>query len=475
MKKIKYSTLYSIAILFTLSFLSSCKKDFLEVSPKGKLIAETTEDYQKSLYVGANLNQSTTAEIYLGDEVASLEPYFSSADKRAQNLFKWEADLYRPDENSIEMEVPMQQLYLYNKIINEVMDSKGGTDAEKNAIMAQAKTGRAIIYFLLINYYGKPYEASSAATDPGFPIITKADVTENSFKRASVKEVYDLIIDDLSSSLVDLPKQISHRLQFSRTVGEMALGKTLMFMGNFNQALPHFDEAFTYMANSSIPVKLYDYNLTMAPGGSMEPDPDFGPFYPGAESIQENILARQALNYWAFFLNDLVLSKETVALFGTDDLRKNWYSNSKKPLGIFKRVAPFTIQYGYTVPDLYLLRAETRARMNNLNGARQDLEALRSKRMPNGNIPNAIATDKPSLIKFILEERIREFAGLGFRWFDMRRLSVDPEFSSTIKTTHKVYDQAGNQTADFTLDPKRYVLRFSPKVMQLNPGLENNP
>ena len=68
----------------------------------------------------------------------------------------------------------------------------------------EAMAGRAWTYFLLINYYGKPYSAATAATDPGFPIIQVADVTTTTFTRASVQEVYDFIIKDLTTAIPNL-------------------------------------------------------------------------------------------------------------------------------------------------------------------------------------------------------------------------------------------------------------------------------
>ena len=129
------------------------------------------------------------------------------------------------------------------------------------------------------------------------------------------------------------------------------------------------------------------------------------------------------------------------------------------------------------MPDLYLLRAEVKARLNDLAGAKADVEALRIKRMPAANapVPAAIASNQQELVKFILQERIREFALQGFRWFDMRRLSVDPTYSNTINTTHILYTSTGAVSQSFALRPERYVLRFSPKLMEQNPGMQNNP
>ena len=64
--------------------------------------------------------------------------------------------------------------------------------------------------------------------------------------------------------------------------------------------------------------------------------------------------------------------------------------------------------------------------------------------------------------------------GTGFRWFDMRRLSVDPVYKATVGTSHSLYSATG-ATSTFILRPDRLVLRFPQKIIDSNPGLNNNP
>lgn len=478
MKKFAYFSF----LLLTLLMLS-CKKSFLEITPKGSLIAQKTNDYNLLLSNLDLLNISTSglAQVVLGDEVAAVDPYFSGSLLKTQRLFRWDDMIYEPEEDAAEMFVPMRNIYQYNKIITEVMNSTEGTEAQKKSIRAEALAGRAWTYFLLINYYGKPY-SSSSATDPGFPIITKADVTETNFTRASVKEVYDFIVSDLTTAIPDLPANTTHRLRMSKGAAEAILGKVYLFMGKYSEAIVQFNTALTNLSASDIPVRLYDYNVTFATGGSFLPIGMFGPSYPTVPNNEESAYAKQFINNWTFNFSELVITPQTVALYGTTDQRRKFYvatpypSGAAFPSGMLRRRGPSGVQFGVIVPDIYLMRAECKARLNDLAGAKADVEALRVKRMPAADapVPAATAADQQLLVKFILDERIREFAVQGFRWFDMRRLSVDPQFSSTVGTTHQVYDAAGAVTSTFTLRPERLVLRFPQKVINQNPGMQNN-
>jgi hypothetical protein len=470
------------ALLLIAVTLPACKKDFLEINPKGKLIATKTVEYDAFLY-GIPLSASMQVVTPMGDELAALQPYFSTMPVQHARLFRWQDDIYDPAAPAPEFRDHLALLYSYNKVINEVMASTEGTEQQKKALYAEGLAGRAWTYFWLINLYGKPYNASSSATDLGFPIITKADATETNFARASVKEVYDFMVADLTEAIPNLPAQTTHRLRMSKPAAEGLLGKVYVFMGKYNEALVQLNAAIAGMSSSSIPVGLYDYNVTFGPGGSFLPVGSNGPVQPTALDNKESFMARQSENRWSSGSNELLINPKTVALYDSSDLRRKFYARAPRnsttpyPLGMLRRTAPGFYKTGVVVPDLYLLSAECKARLNDLAGAKEDVETLRKNRMPAANaiVPTAIASDRKALVAFILEERIREFALLGSRWLDMRRLSVDPEFSSTVGTTHTLYSASGTVESNFTLRPERLVLRLPLVVIEKNPGMEDNP
>ena len=474
----------ALAVMILLVGATACKKSFLETIPAGKIVAQTTSDYDLLLSSSPLLQiGNANAQVFMGDEVAAVDPYFTASPLKNQASFRWDPDLYLAVDNAGEMTSTMQNIYQYNKIINEVPNSSGGSDNQKLEVAAEAMAGRAWIYFLLINYYGKPYNPTTAATDPGFPIITAADVTTTQFTRATVQQVYDFIVKDLTTAIPNLPSQITFRTRMSKAAAEATLGKVYMFMGRYTDALTQFNAAFTDMASPATPVRLYDYNVEFATGGVFLPlSTSSGPTYPNLPNNIEILYAKQ-INLSN--TNELVITPQTSALFGSTDLRLKLFSNtlsfstttySVPVTGLLRRWAPsFNAPIGFQVPELYLLRAEAKCRTNDLSGAKTDVEALRVKRMPAADapVPAAVASQQLPLLKFILDERTREFAMQGFRWFDMRRLSVDPLFSSTTYS-HTLYSATGSTTT-FQLKPERFTLRFPQSVLDQNPGVSNNP
>lgn len=477
------NNLYATASAILLALVvASCSDRFLEVTPKGKLIAQEVSDYDLLLNNNTLLNTGgANAQLYLGDDVAVIEPYFSATEPRIQRLFNWLPVVYEPDQDAAETQSLLSQLYIYNKVINEVPHAKGGTEAEKSAIRAEAQAGRAWVYFQLINYFGKPYTELSAATDLGFPIVTAADVTATAFSRASVQEVYDFIVADLTAAIPHLPAHTTYRIRMSQAAGKALLGKVYVFMGRYDEAMPLFDEALELTETAEVPTRLVDYNAAFAEGGLFTPaDPLFGPNVPTIAEDTETIYARQFSNF-SILSSELVISSAARSLFGASDLRLRFFSETPFPFGapypdgLLRRMAPLTNSYGVTLPDIILLRAECRARLNDLQGASEDLMYLRRHRMPEADaaVPADVATDRQLLVPYIFNERTREYAGRGERWFAMRRLSVDPEFGGAT-FRHQRYNEDGTVT-EITLPTERLVLKLPAKILLENPGMDDNP
>lgn len=462
----------------------SCKKEFLEIEPKGYLIAKSTKDYEQMLNA-IFLASSFTASGYLGDEVAAQSTYFNGSMRRMQRLFRYEDRVYQPDELPEEMTGSfsyIQRQYIFNKIIAEVMDSEEGTEMQKRAILAEAKVGRAICHLMFLSDFSLPYNRATAATDLGVPILTTADVTNRDFPRATVQQVYDFMIKDLTEALPDLGV-LTHRRKFSKLAAEFYLTRIYMYMADFESAKRHVDAAFLEVDKANIGLDLYDYNDVLADGGDWGTDMDFG-FGPSNKPLAANntqiIYNIEMSSFHIASANTFVFTPRTVALFDPSDQRLKLYSNQELfgdfvfPLGM-KRYPGFSSDIGPSLPDLYLMRAEIRARANDLDGAKSDVEYLRANRMTaNSAVPTNIASDQQELVRFILDERIREFALGGMRWLDMRRLSVDPVYGNTVIYRHDMYDESGNVVESFTLRPERFALKFGERMLSETQGLEDN-
>jgi hypothetical protein len=127
------------------------------------------------------------------------------------------------------------------------------------------------------------------------------------------------------------------------------------------------------------------------------------------------------------------LSKNLLDSFETGDLRRtDWIGKYTDPI-----VSP-NVDYFYAykyksatlnnpvteyavvlrLAEQYLIRAEARAQQNNVSGAEDDLNTIRTR----AGLPNTTAYDKDTLLADILHERqVELFTEWGHRWFDLKR------------------------------------------------------
>ena len=487
----KHHILIAAGIALMVS-LTACKKDFLNVVPLGDQIASTTDDYDQLMndpgFYYSGYSGGWQEPALMGDEVAADADYFNQGSVQMVNAFQWQASIFQQaDREPFDLVLQLSSMYECNKIIAEVDGSSGGTDSLKKELKAEAMATRAWLNFEFINFYAKPYLASTASTDPGFPIIDKPNIAIANYMRATVQAVYDFMIKDLTTAIASLPVKAKIQTRMSRPAAEGLLGKVYLFMGRYSDAAPLLQAALTDVVAAGVPV-LYDYNVTFGPGGSFLPiDPYYGPASPGQNynDLTEAVVSKVFYNgsYGGNFFgnNGLVLDPKAALLYGPTDWRLLFYTTNNPdgtviPSGRLRKYGVKYSRCGLQLSDLYLLSAEAKVRTNDLAGAKADVETLRKNRMPvsDAAVPPAVATDQTALIKFIIDERIREFALEGARWFDMRRLSVDPLFAGQA-FTHTLYN-ADNSTTIYTLEqPNRLTLQIPPSVIGPNPGMVNNP
>lgn len=489
----KKSTIKSFAfVLYFVISISSCDT-FLDVTPKGLDVLKTTEQYN-GIFNNANLfsylnvrNQpggissllgSAEMPLFMGDDIFSSAGFLNAIPTIAwQNGFKWSADPYLPTDESNEWGAFYNQLYNYNIVVSGVMASEAGTLERKKELLAEARACRAFNHFLVANLFGQPYDENTAATDLSVPIVVNADVNASDFKRASVKEMYDFIIKELTESIPDLQAKVYSRVRMSRPAAQYMLGMVYFQMRNYPAALKSLNECRAGLSGGAIPVQLYNYNTTMtsaAPTGWFTASQPWrgASGYPLLYNSDENIFLRQLSVSSTVNRNCLFLKPNILALFATTDHRRKLFfdknaANGTIALPGFMRNSPTSVNLGPNLPNLLLMTAECKARGNDLTGAKTDLEELRKNRMPVANATVTVTT-QDDLVRFILDERHREYASTGMRWFDMRRLVKDAKFNNLDRT--KKFD-----SETFTLTDSRLTLKIPPQILQYNPNMVDNP
>jgi len=484
-----------ISMLLAITTLVGCKK-FLEVEPKGKAVATDYEHFNGLLnnpYLGGfqylkftatsnaetgfigysfSILGSVDAPFLMSDDIEANSDFFKNYTLIQKNQYRWADNVYLPDDNSAEWGTMYALNYIYNLVANGVMTANGGTETQKRKVRAEARVNRAHMHFWAAQLFAPPYEEGTSATALGIPIVTEASTEASNFTRSSLKDTYDFIINEITAAIPDLDDVTYNRNRVSKSAAYYMLGETYFYMHQYTKALDAFQKAVQFLAQSKINIGLYNYNTKV--------NDWFVPFmsnmglvnHPNPFDNEENIYAKQCIApVNSAFGSQTVLRSTVYELFDSNDQRRKIFSNrglfsSAQILPGYQRSGPLTVNYGPSLPNLLLMKAECEARLGDLQNAEKDLLSLRKNRMPDA-AATVVYANQQGLVKTILTERMREFAATGLRWLDMRRLFDDPLYNN-LNLTRTIEGKT------YTLTRDRLCLRIPPSVLNYNPGMSDN-
>ncbi|MND61687.1 SusD family protein [compost metagenome] len=453
-----------VLILLSGILLSSCEK-YLDVIPKGKKIPQNIADFEAFIQNPDMHFNDMTTPVQLTNEF-----YTNSAAINAVNLtsinFNWIEDKSRVDflESDEAYNNAYKGIYYSNLIIDGVPDAIDGTPEQKDALIAQAKTLRAMSYFFLVNRYAKHYNAASASTDLAVPLNLKPDF-EQVPPQVTVKEIYDLILSDLNSSVAALPAKSKNSYCPNKATGYGMLARTYLFMKDFDKALTNANLALGQSDVLFDMVKYYQDNKKTI-------DATANPTLPKIDFLNpENYLFRfgsTSNKIQGLFVTGSIPAKDSVR-FEPGDTR---YRINFKPRKVgadticnFFRADDFN-GGGMRSPEMYLTKAECLARKGQFTEAMTLVNTLRKKRIIPELYADLSATTEEQAMVYIRRERNNEFFGTGMNYWDLRRFNTEPKYA---KTLTKIYN---GQTLSLSPTSHLWIMPFSRKAVQNNATLK---
>lgn len=450
MKQLLY-TISALAVLMT----TACRK-YVEIDPVNVRELKYTKDYQGLLYNSFQLmEKSYLFPLYASEDVwaADGSVWQNNLNINAGYAYSWLPKIWAETQEDADWSSQYTIIYNTNIVVNEVMSSEGGTDADKLKAYAEALVHRAHAYYTLVNIYAKQYDAATADTDPGVPIVLHANFSAN-LKRVSVAGVYDQIVSDLQTGLPHLAPTPDVVTNPSKAAVYAMLSRVYLHKRDFTKA--------GLYADSTLQLKntLIDLNASA---------------YPGKMNDPEIILSKTTTTTPI----TLPLSSELVNLFDqVNDVRYTLFTKAGADIpasnftnrGYFKhRLVNQGIYVGPSVPEIMLIKAECEARAGNIATAVGILNTLRKKRLKTTGYSDLTAADKDQALQLVITERRKELMGTGARWFDQRRLQKDNGFITTVNRVFK--------GVNYTLAPgsNLYTFAIADKYILLNPEIEQNP
>ena len=447
---------YTIVISALLLGLAGCRK-YVEVDPVNVRILNKTADYQALLYYSTLMETAYTNPIFASDDAESDDiRWQNSLSTSVANTYSWASKIYSEVEEDADWQKLHQQLYVCNTVIEGVLTSVDGTDEQKKAVWSAALVHRAFIFYTLVNIYAKQYDASTAATDPGIPLVLGTKFFTD-LSRASIAKVYEQIESDLNNALPALNNTPDYSTNPSKAAVYAMLARVNLNKRNFPEA----------KRNAELALSLKGTLLNLNPIAA-------------APTTHPNRILNPEIIFFkriSSFPVALPLSASLENLFNRSDIR---YTLFTAPASVFY-MATFTnrsyakhrvtdaINTGPSVPEMMLIKAECEARSNNVDGAMVAVNTLRQTRFkPVDYVPFA-ASSSADALRIVIEERRREMMGTGMRWFDQRRLAKEAGLISTVTRVFK--------GSTLTLEPNgnRYTFPIGDKYIQYNPEITQNP
>jgi tetratricopeptide (TPR) repeat protein len=449
MKLLKF-TLY---IFLPVLLLNSCR-DYVEVEPVGNnRILKYTSDYRGLANDYNDLTSSGGIYLLANADTEFPTTYQNTVSTIWQNSYTWQDRIYDPSQGDSDWIGLYKAIYYSNVILDGVMSSEKGTDAEKKEIYAEAFVHRAFAYLQLVNVYGPQFDPASANSEKAVPLLLKPDLF-SSLDKSTVAQVYDQIIADLTDALAnDIQDTPEFNVLPSKRAVYALLARTYLLMGSYQLSLDNAQKALAMQSS------LIDLN-TYATGFSA----------PVLIKNPEIIFSKTLLLSYV----GAPLSNDLLNSFESTDLRYDYYTiagtnfsptYTGRGYGM-SRYSPTTgINVGVSVPEMYLISAECYARLGQPQKAVDNLNILRAKRYKTAAAYKVNAATNKEALDLVLIERQKELIGRGFRWFDQRRLNLDPVYRKTYTRVFK--------TASYTLEPNSdgYVFPINQNYIDLNPEL----
>jgi hypothetical protein len=418
----------SFAVLLPLLIIAACNKD-LNVQPQNNITEiKTGDDVKAVLFGGYKLLQNASA---FGEQYILMADLLASEDQvnwtGTFTTYRQIADKSQDKTSPVATSI-WENSYLIIDVANTVLDNIDVVDAgEQDAIAAEAKFLRGITYFELVNYFGKPYSAGNVSSNPGVPLVLEPvyvyDSTKNKPSRASVADVYQQVIADLTDASNNLPPDADNGRATSYAA-EAFLSRVYLNMQDYANAATmandviqsgnytltsNYDQAFNNASNSSEDVfgiqQTPQSNAGTSNNGLTTFYADYGT-YGGRGDVQVNP------GYFDYFTaNDSrkTFVYEGYSINGNDGTYTLKWSE-------FYRVIPVI-----RLAEMYLTRGEANLRKGgNPIGGVSPLEDINTVRERAGAPAlNSVTGDD------FVDERFRELGFEGDRLWTLKRLQLD--------------------------------------------------
>lgn len=440
----------SLMIISCMLLLTACDS-YLDIQPTGSVIPNSLAEYRALItrsYLTASTLKDRGMTCFRSDEMQVVDNEYDQ--QSYMDIERWNDLDANVNTMSFGWAEYYQILFVATQIIENKSDIKDGSKTDIDQLVGEAYLLRAYMHFLLVNLYGQPYTKPGALETKSIPLKLDTDL-EKLLKRNTVFEVYTSIQLDLDEArkLITVPEwEAAYTYRFNTTSVEAFQSRISLYKGEWQDAL--------IAANAALAKKstLEDLNNASA---------NLPNYFQSLENITSLDMSLIRVVH-----NASLVTPSFLALYTEGDLRPDKYFATSDAKGFRKSQKSGNNNFlcTFRTGELYLNAAEAAAQSDLLPEARTHLLNLMEKRYtPEAYAMKATAVNamsKEALISEILNERARELAFEGHRWFDLRR-TTRPQLTKVL----------GGKTFVLDENDARYTLTIPKEALEANPGLLN--
>lgn len=445
--KNKFNEFYKICLAAcTISLLFACSKTYLDAKPYGSVVLSeaikseddmntamngvysslrATDFYGRTFVVKGDLmSDNSFLSFQNSGRYLSFNNYnFNKTDAYASAVW---SNAYSAIKNA-------------NLVINAGLDP--ATSDNVSQLLSEAYAIRGLIYFDLVRNYGLPYTINPSS--PGVPIVTTFDVT-NKPSRSTVAEVYTQVLNDLTKAFSLAKYTQGQSMTFaatnkSRTVNssymskyaiKMLMARVYQFKGDWTSAQTAAQDVINNSGFSSVPsAGVVSYWKGTTPKTD-KVETMFEVTSDANNSVADGTLANLFVpktNGGSY--GDVLATADFYSSFTATDTRNGLITPSVRSGQ--PGIANYVVKYPIDVTsyddvkiirfsEAYLILAEAYYSLGDITNANITLNLFAKKRDPNANYISTGA----QVLTDILNERNKEFAFEGYRFWDLTRLKM---------------------------------------------------
>ncbi len=395
----------------------SCKKFLDEIPDRNKNVPQSLEDLQALLDNTSRMNDKTTPSFgeSSSDDYFMTGSDFESRGVEQQSIYIWQRSDYFIGNDWSAGYLPVYHSNYCLERLKTVAKNASNTKAWNN-VYGSALFFRSYSFLNLLWNYALAYDEKTAATDKGIVLREGTDLNVRSV-RSSVKDCYQKVINETREALHYLPERSVTIMRPSAAGAYGLLARTFLSMRIYDSAYKYADLCL------SINDKLMDLNTD--PFVNLSAGFTFRRFNREIIFFSEMTSFLDALYNpgYSSYIDTFLLRK-----YDENDLRKQAYFNRQSEFFKFKgsysgRSQSFS---GLAIDEIYLIRAESAARIGKKAEAMHDLNKLLRSRW-NSAVPfieRLANTDKEALEQILIERR-KELLMRGLRWIEIKRLNKE--------------------------------------------------